>query len=354
LGYTLKEFAVQRLRALALKRLREAKATFWIVAPPNKAQITHLNETEHRIKCATKKELQHIISKIETKIKEFKATYNIKAPVSTLLNLLDEMEAGPTDKYPMLPLYVWRSFFKNGEYPYEGMDEWPIHARIVLDAFGQLYDGSRHPKVSLLEATMFEDMATLFNLVKCTHEATKDPIASNELVKRQYALCRSSLMAAIHFVESYVNGLALDYFINNKSTLDSTTKSSLLDWDFKRARPKYLSLRQKIIKYQQIILDIPQARIQETNSPEMTIIVSTAKTIRDAIAHPSPALDIKTMDTAKERSVLGVDLPQTETVVDAAVTLVRRLEETIHGSQKRLFWLYDRNEEGVFPDESFQ
>lgn len=350
----MKDSTVQRLRAVALQQLREAVATLWIVTPPDQAEIRRLNDYKNHIKRATKKQLQCIILQIEANIKKIRATHRITAPASTLLALLEMMDTAPPGKSTLLPLYVWGSLFKGGKYPFEGMDACPVHARIALDSSGLLYTHSRHPEVYLLEATMFEDMASLFNLAKREYEAAKGSTAGKRVIKRRNALCRSATMAAIHFVESYVNGIAVDYVVTHEPGLDPTTKSVLLDWDFGQNRPRYLSLRDKILQYQRIILGVPHAPLQETNSPEMKTIVETAKLIRDAIAHPSPALDPKTMEPEKERTVLGLDVPQTETVVDGAVALVRRLEETIHGSLKQVLWLYDRTAEGVFPDAAFQ
>jgi hypothetical protein len=350
----MKDTALQRLRAIALQRPREALATSWIVAPPDQAEIRRTNEYKDHIECATKKELYGIISQIEAKIKEIRAAYRISAPASKLLALLERMEAAPPGKATLLPLHMWGQLFKGNQHPFGGMDAWPVHARIALDASGRMYSRSRHPEVYLLEATMFEDMASLFNLAKHEYERTKGSTADKPIIKRRNALCRSTITAAIHFVESYVNGIAVDYVVTHEPGLEPATKSLLLDWDFGRNRPRYLSLRDKILQYQRIILGVPHAPLQETNSPEMKTIVETAKLIRDAIAHPSPALDPKTMAPEKECAVLGLDFLQTEVVVDAAVALVRRLEETLHGSLKRLFWLYECSVEGVFPDAAFQ
>ncbi len=264
------------------------------------------------------------------------------------------MEKAPSGKSPLLPLYIWGDFFKNGKYPFDGMESLPAHARIVLDAEGHVYSNSRHPEVYLLEAIMFEDMASLFNLAKEGYESTKGTTLIKQVIKRRNALYRSTIMSAIYFVESYANGVAVDYVVTRQASIDESTKSLLLDWDFNRNRPRYLSLRDKLLQYQRIILVAPHPPLQESNSTAMKSILESAKLIRDSIAHPSPAMDQKTMDTEKERAIIGLDFPQTESVVDAAVTLVRQLEETIHGSQKRLFWLYDRNAEGVFPDAAFQ
>jgi hypothetical protein len=56
---------------------------------------------------------------------------------------------------------------------------------------------------------MFEDMAALFNLVKRENEAAASSANDKILIKQRNAPCRSAVIAAIHFVESYLNGVSV-------------------------------------------------------------------------------------------------------------------------------------------------
>jgi hypothetical protein len=343
-----------RLRHKANALLRELKASVWIVSPPDPGEISRLARYIEAIEVANKRQLYSIIKQIEDKISEFRATYKIRAPSSVLLDILQMMENAPQGKSLLMPLHVWRGLFKGDAYPFAGMDVWPLHARITLDASGLVYAESRHPEVQLLEAIMFEDMAALFNLAKMESLSISTEVQNKLQIKRRNALCRATIMAAIYFIESYLNGLAVDYVISNEPDLELSTKSVLLDWDYDRNRPRYLSLRDKLLQYQRILLKTKHAPLQETNCSEMATIVNTAKLVRDAVAHPSPSLDPKTIDPDKERAILGLGIETTLETVDAAVSLVLQIEETVRGDRKRLFWLQKRDSSGLFPDTAFQ
>lgn len=350
----MKNGSTNRLRDKANALLRECMATSWIVSPPDPDEISRLAWYKETIQSATRKELHLIIKQIEVKIKEIRSAYKIKAPPSVLLNILQMMENAPPEKSVLIPLYAWRSLFKSDAYPITGMDVWPLHARIALDASGLVYAESRHPEVHLLEAVMFEDMAALFNLAKQEYVTTSTGGQGKCLIKRRNALCRAAIMAAIYFVESYLNGLAADYVIYNEPDLENSTKSLLLDWDYDRNRPRYLSLRDKLLQYQRILLKVEHAPLQETNCPEMAIVIKAAKLVRDAVAHPSPTLDLKTVDIEKERVILCLDFETMQAVVDAAVSLVLQIEEAVQGDRERLFWIHGRDSSGLFPDIAFE
>jgi hypothetical protein len=350
----MKSSSTSRLRDKANTLLREATATAWIVTPPNPDEISRLAKYKQTIQSATREQLLSIIGQIEGKIREIRAMYKIQAPSSVLLDILQMMENAPPGKATLMPLYVWRSLFQEDTYPITGMDMWPLHARIALDASGLVYAESRYPEVHLLEAIMFEDMAALFNLAKQEYGAASAAEQSKRYVKKRNTLCRAAIMATIYFVESYLNGLARDYVISNEPDLDLSARSVLEDWDYKQNRHRYLTLRDKLLQYQRILLKVEHAPLQETNCPEMATIIQTAKLVRDAVAHPSAAINPKTTDPEKERAILGLDFEVTQITVDAAVSLVLQIEETIRGDRKRLFWLHGRDSSGFFPDTTFQ
>jgi hypothetical protein len=56
----------------------------------------------------------------------------------------------------------------------------------------------------------------------------------------------------------------------------------------------------------------------------------------------------------KENQFFSIDLHRVESIVDAAIGLVRKLEISIWGNDKRLFWLHCTGEDGSFPDAVFE
>jgi hypothetical protein len=344
--------ARKRLQSQAERLLREFRATHWVISPPNAAQINNINDCASRIEDAGKKQLSAIIDRIAAAISHLRTTYGLIAPPDQLLALLMVIESAPPGRNILVPLYIWRSLFRDGEHSFSGIAAWPIHARIALDATGRLYNESRHPVVYLLEAALFEDMAALFNEATFRHQRTPQAGAKGHL-KIELALCRAASVAAVAFVECYLNGLATDYTLEHAATIDEQTKSLLLDWDFARQRSKYLSLRDKFLKYQTVILGVQHAPVQEFNCREMAIILDHAKAFRDAFAHPAPTTPLSPLDLQKEDAIANHDLSRTAPIVDAAIVVVRKLELTVHGTLGRLFWLHERGANGVFPEDVY-
>jgi hypothetical protein len=346
--------AADRLRSRAVHLLKVLMAHAWIVAPPDPAEIKRLNQYTAAIDAASKKELYRILERIEKRIEQIRTEYSITAPASYLLQILEVMFDAPVGRLTLMPLYLWRRLFKGSKYPWSGMEVWPLHARIGLDVSGLVYAETRSPEVFLLEAMLFEDAASMFNAAKrelARHQGGR--VKDKPSFKLANALCRGATTAAVYFVEAYVNGIAIDHIIEHEKEVDESTRSVLLDWDFTRKRPRYLALKDKVLQYQRIILGVPHAPIQESNCPAMTTILGTARIVRDAIAHPSPALDLTTLEAAKERAIFGLGFDQVEAVVDAAIQLVKDLDKAISGKPDRLFWLHERGSDGFFPEVAF-
>src|SRR5437867_5897406 len=253
-----------------------------------------------------------------------------------------------------VPVHVMRELFADYSKVLRGSEHFPAHARVAVDVSGTLYDNARHPEVFLLEASMFEDMAALFNVVASDSSANLDHARPKSEIKTQTALHRAVILAALHFVEAYVNGVALEHVLTKGSAVDDRIRDVLSDWDSSRNRPRYLSLGEKLLQYQRIILGVEHAPLQESNCPEMATILNVAKRVRDALAHPSAAANPSTFRPEKELAIATLGFKDVTEAVDAAIALVRKLGVTLYGEQALLWWLYDRATEGRFPNAAFQ
>src|SRR5262249_23720934 len=150
--------------------------------------------------------------------------------------------ADQKDKLLFIPKWIWQSTFFSR---YDSV--WPIfknlspHTRIGVDAHGILRDSKPQFTWRVLEATLFEDVAVLWNqAVKAAEEKARDPSKLNS--KRSDALLRAVTRGVFHLLEGYVNGLAVDVLVSG-TTLNSEERGRLLEWDEIRERPRPLSLR---------------------------------------------------------------------------------------------------------------
>lgn len=83
-----------------------------------------------------------------------------------------------------------------------------------------------------------------------------------------------------------------------------------------------------------------------------------AREVRDALVHQSP----KVMATGpgpgdvaipKVAALMRLRMPYATAVVDAAITVVRQLNDVLGNNGLSLDWLYDRGAEGLFPNAAF-
>jgi hypothetical protein len=186
----------------------------------------------------------------------------------------------------------------------------------------------------LIEASIYEDMASLWNLLYERPHHTEVMTSSLPEQKMISALCRATVACAVYFVEAYVNGLAFDHLSNNENTLSDEERSLLSDWDFGRQRPWYLSLRDKIFRDQRIILRTEHAPIRSSNTSDLQKILDTAELICNPLAHPSPHFDPRTGAPDKELAIDGIDVDTAQESVDAAIATVRKIEMVIYGDHR--------------------
>ncbi len=169
---------------------------------------------------------------------------------------------------------------------------------------------------------------------------------------REWGSFSGCKLTAITFVEAYLNGIAADHYFANADQLSESTKGLLLDWDFLKGRPKFLSTRDKILQYQRIILNCEHAQLQESNFPELAHVVTAAKSLRDALVHPAPDTH-QELAISKQHEFIALKPDAARTTIDNAISLVQQLTRVLYGNQNRLFWLIGRGSNGIFPSATF-
>jgi hypothetical protein len=116
--------------------------------------------------------------------------------------------------------------------------------------------------------------------------------------------------------------------------------------------------------YPKIVAGKEHPVLQESNCPEMKLVLETAKQTRDAIVHASPMPSVEafermsvtpglTTDTGKQAMVMNLQFSHVEALVDSAVGLVRKIEVSVRGNADRVGWLVSRPKSGPFPPEVF-
>ena len=342
------KYAIDRLRKKALNLLRERQALDFMISGVDKSVLQVIQSEREHIKQVNKTKLQSYIQRTSSYINDRKKEYGVRATSEQIIKFLENAEAAPPGQCYLPTVAELREYFHSYEKVWPDSALLPSHARVFFDPSGSVPGGITR----ILEATIYEDMVALWNLLKNREEKNTN-IQSQMELKTDFALCHSTVTAAVYFVEAYLNGLAYDYLTENSGTLDEEKKGILSDFDFSQNRPRYLSLRDKALKYQQIILQKTHAPLQPSNFPPLKRLLAISESFRNPLAHPAPHPNPKTGIPDKEFAIYIVNIETACDAVDNAVELVLRFEKLIHGDLRRIKWLLKRGEEGKFSEETF-
>ncbi|MDF1555568.1 MAG: hypothetical protein P1P84_21025 [Deferrisomatales bacterium] len=213
----------------------------------------------------------------------------------------------------------------------------------------------RRASFFLLEASLFEDMAALWNstvgnpLPPTSVEALGSPLE----VKRHFALLRSTLRAAFALLEGYLNGLAADIYLT-RTDLTQDELTSLTEWDATEERHKTLGFREKVHRYPRIAIASKHPPITESSSRALALLLEAQTRLRHAVIHPTPLG--KTDNGVPSREQVHHNLTQDEVadVCDAAIQLILDVSTAIeHRFGGVDWWLKPRAESGLFGNEVF-
>src|ERR1017187_7134630 len=272
-------------RDKAMKTLREYEAILALINGLSQPAIQSIASAKARLPLLSKVELRTFTHQTRDTIKEIRHTFKIEAPARELIAILEAVEKSSDEKVQLFPKYVLKGLVGRYDLVMVDFDTLPEHADIHISVGKNREPGK--VQVYLLEAILFEDMAATFNLCKERRLGFDRDRDSKKTGKTLDALYRATVTTAFYFVESYLNGLAFDYFVKNEKRLTADDKQLLTEWDITRNRAKHLSLREKALKYSRMILVAEYPPLQENNCSELAFISGKAKELRDAIAHPA-------------------------------------------------------------------
>lgn len=293
-----------------------------------------------------RREVRPFLNRIRKDIHTWRKTYFVHATKEQLIKLIRDIQAGPEE----LPI-AWVS----KEFMESAMDlnrvnpkysRLPAHARIGISLH-------KDPRVNLvplwlLEARLYEDMASLFNEA-LNSLAVSDSLdgwmeESKPALKRTEALFHATFVSVFQFLEAYLNGIASDILLE-RQVVDEHTRALLTEI------PRFVPLRQKALQYPKLYLDVTHPLYTETNSKELSLLLVNVK-IRDSLVHPSVFSPDEIW--SKELSFFSLGLKEVEATIDAAIEFVLKVETAIGRNSILLEWILPRGTNGTFPSESFK
>lgn len=336
-----------RLRRKAEILYRKYRALLVLTNSLDKSERRRLDETISTIPDMPRRLLQQGLPGLERKVEGLASYYGLRGSVEKL----EELTEISDDKYPML--YVTKLYLQDLLTRYDrvlpNFSDFPSHARIGIELKGVEEKGKI--EVFVLEASLFEDMAALWNLTWELERECKQNF-NKELYKRVTALSRASAKAAFNLVEGYLNGMASD--ILAASAVTAKHRLKLREWDEDLSRAKLLSLRDKILQYPKIAIGAQDPPLDEGNCPVIKNILELEQKIRHSLIHPTPQHNPGRSSHYREGIYYRLETEEVADLCDSVVELIFKLNAVIgekHGKVSP--WLFPRGSDGKFPAEAF-
>lgn len=171
-------------------------------------------------------------------------------------------------------------------------------------------------------------------------------------IKRFYVLKRSTARAVFALLEGYINGVAVDTRYTSQEGDFTQEQHDMLLERRQDGRPKYLSLRDKLLQYPKLALRAPHPPLHAT-SPDFALILLRERQMRDAIVHPAPRFD-EGRPVSREQSYYELRIDELGALVDASIRLIRSVDAALAGRFGSVdIWLADRQADGRFASEVF-
>jgi hypothetical protein len=264
------------------------------------------------------------------------------------------IQRSPTATVNASKAVVDSAYFKNFCGGHPTWKSYPPHLQLIFD-FNRVDTDQIRFDFYLMEAMLYEDMALSYNAAAGSAAALDQAgKTANIAVKKHFLHLRTAVLSAYYFVEAYLNGMAFDYYYRNEQNLNDKEQKDLMEWDFRASRRAFVNFERKVLDYQKIILGVPHPQITITSSKNLRLILGEAKELRDSIVHQSPKTDDALKVSKKVLLMLAVRIEHVAEIVDAAIGVVRELNDAFGTNGMPLNWLYSRQPEtGLFPPESF-
>ncbi|MDD1777226.1 MAG: hypothetical protein LUQ65_03585 [Candidatus Helarchaeota archaeon] len=325
---------------------------------------TAITETERRkidrnlevLPTMTRRKILLRLPELKNILEDLTERYGFKGNFRQMENLIDGKStiSGETNLL-LTKSYIQKELFDHYEQSLPIFSDLPAHARIGIDVFGFRKQRGKVEFV-LLEASLFEDVAALWNNILETSKLLKNTNNDKpEIIKRMTALKRATAKAVFNLIEGYLNGIALDILLIHDTT--PAEKIKLSEWDVEDSRPRPLSLRDKLLQYPKIAIQAKHPPLDESNCQEMAKILELEQRIRHSLIHPKPEPEVEHGCSAyriREMVYIQLSIDEVAELCDLSIDLIKQISKTIGVEFGNVdLWIYKRDKSGRFPEEAF-
>jgi len=302
--------------------------------------------------------VRDLLSRAQKQVLQLRKLFGVVVPPSELIALVTDPESQNLGEWsdPLRPsgkkiLYLAKHVIQrtlpNFHLALEVFPRLPPHTMISVDLVGDYPRGEI--ETYLLEASLYEDMAGLWNLTwrqwKAHHESA--PKAESKPI---LALNRATAKAAFNFLEGYLNGLALDIQCTMK--VSPNDRIRLQEWDDVEDRPRHQSLRNKLIGYPRIATG--KHPPDDLTCPAIQRVVELEHRIRHSLIHPTPRVPHGSTQADREMEFRNLSFDQVGNLCDDVIETILTIDHFLAGQFGSVTdWLIPRRRGEDFDDAVF-
>ncbi len=241
--------------------------------------------------------------------------------------------------------------FKHYERALPVFPKLPLHARVGIDV-RNIRESASEMEVFQLEASLFEDMANLWNDAVKADLIADGSGPNNTQIKHALACLRATAKAAFNLLEGFLNGLAGDVVL--LMTASAKDRAKLTEWDQERQEPLFLSLREKLLQYPKIATGAEHPPLQENLCPAMHRVLRLEKRLRHALIHPRPQVLPADVESFREAAFYELKLDEVGVLCDDVIELISLISSTVGPAFGDVsLWLVRRQCDGIFGEDTF-
>jgi hypothetical protein len=291
---------------------------------------------------------------IDKRLRQTIAHYGAVASLEELEYFLvagrDEVHVGDHE-FLLLSKYHLSKAFRHYERALPVFPKLPLHARIGID-INSFRESTMEMEIYQLEASLFEDMAVLWNQASEGSIQAAQSDSSKLQVKCSNAILRAAAKAAFNLLEGYLKGLACDILLTRSVTDDERVE--LEEWDTVKSRPRFLTVRDKLLQYPKIALGAKHPPLQETSVPAMSRVLELEHALRHALIHPSPIVVPSDPSSSREAAFFELSAGRVAALCDDVIDVIQKVAETVGPDYGDVsLWLSRRDATGLFPSSTF-
>lgn len=310
-------------RILIAAQTMEAIAFF--VQDLNPTLVSSLERLRKNLSRITRAKRKIAWDAIAKEIKILRKNYGAIESDSWFRNLYDQICSYPQYSY-ISKLNVDQKMFRHYDKVFQRWPHVKPHALVVFD--GQT--NSTTNQIYEMEGALFDDAKLLLDHAREMHGGIKDfKERSKKEQTKLFSYLRLATISIFTYLEAYLNGIAFDCLQLHSSNLKIGDQDFLQEWDHTKNQQRFVSFDRKIFRYPVIVGKANGKTVDLQNCTAAHNIANQGKSLRDALTHPSPYTDQKTLEPEKLSSQITINLSVVENLYRDAHSYTETIEKAL-------------------------